>query len=108
MVGKNVLYFAVESGNLEMVKYLVKKRANVNATVDDLNILHYAAETGNLEMVKFLVERGANVYAKPHGFTVMYFAAVSGNLERWACQGVLLLNACRRSQRKPGTGQMAG
>ncbi|KAJ8960761.1 hypothetical protein NQ318_020054 [Aromia moschata] len=65
--GQSVLHYAVNSGNVEMVEYLV------TALGKDLSInqndaccfspLHMAAANGDAEMVRLLLERGANVNA---------------------------------------------
>ena len=48
--------------NLELVKYLVEHRADLNST-NKLNqsALIFAAQRGHLEIVKYLVENGADV-----------------------------------------------
>ncbi|MBQ6617721.1 MAG: ankyrin repeat domain-containing protein [Thermoguttaceae bacterium] len=69
--------------NLEVVKYLVEKGANVNDK-DNLQCipLHFAANNGNLEVVKYLVEKGSNINEGSFfGESVLHVAAQSGNLE---------------------------
>lgn len=89
--GGNILHYAVMSENLDRVKALVEKGADVNAT-DNLGQmpLHQAIErvfdsddkSDNMEIVKYLVEHGADVNAKNSvGDTVLHRASAWGNLE---------------------------
>ena len=48
-------------GNLEVVKYLVKQGADINAAEDSYSVLYLASRRGYLEIVKYLVECGANI-----------------------------------------------
>lgn len=52
-------FIAAQTGNIEIVKYIVEyTRASMNA-VDEENkcILHYAARSNNIDLVRYLVER---------------------------------------------------
>ena len=65
------------NGNLNILKYLVSKGANVNA--GDKNLftpLVYAVLQGDLEMVKYLVSAGANVKERftMAGVTLLHLA----------------------------------
>ncbi|WP_457639682.1 ankyrin repeat domain-containing protein [Persephonella sp.] len=52
---------AVEKGDLELVKKLISKGANVNAKDKGGNTpLHWVARNGHLEIVKYLISCGAN------------------------------------------------
>lgn len=67
--GRTPLHTAVTHGNLEMVKYLIKKRADVSAPDYSCDTpLHvavfFANSQGNLEIVKHLIKSGANVNAR--------------------------------------------
>ncbi len=58
------LHQAAAEGNLERVKLLISKGADVNAKDEKEKIpLHYAARTGKIEVVQLLVEADADVNA---------------------------------------------
>ena len=60
-----MLHSAVTNGRLEMVKYLVKKGADVNdKDIDGWRVLHDAAGAGELQIVKYLVEQGTDTTVK--------------------------------------------
>ena len=52
------------SRNVEAVKYLVSRGADVNSGVGTFTPLHGAALNGNVEIVRFLVSKGANINAQ--------------------------------------------
>ncbi len=59
------LIAAVKKSDVEAVKSLIAKGANVNARSNyGATALHFAADRGNLEVIKVLVEAGADVNAK--------------------------------------------
>lgn len=65
--GYTPLFYAIQYGTLETVKYLVEHGANVNEINEknnNLTPLFYAALFGDLEKVKFLVSKGADIHAK--------------------------------------------
>jgi len=53
---------ASNDGQLEVVKYLVSKGANIH--VWEEGALEYASLRGQLEVVKYLVSKGADIYAQ--------------------------------------------
>jgi ankyrin repeat protein len=61
------LHFAVQHGDIDRVRTLIDKGANINA-FDELGRtpLHYAAKLENLEIVKLLLDMGADVNARLH------------------------------------------
>ena len=75
-----VLHYAAWGGNLDVVKYLVDKGADINAKTGALlgmtTVLHAAALGGNPEVVKFLVDKGADINAKDNdGYTVLDYTS---------------------------------
>ncbi|WP_341820057.1 ankyrin repeat domain-containing protein [Wolbachia endosymbiont (group B) of Agrotis exclamationis] len=56
------LHHASDSGCLRIVEFLVKEKANINATGGYMGwtALHHAADKGHLEIVEFLLSKGAN------------------------------------------------
>nr|XP_033331350.1 putative ankyrin repeat protein RF_0381 [Megalopta genalis] len=90
---KIILHTAANTGNLDMVKFLInEKKANLNAKdVNGETILHVAAvpdnfgstvlhavtNSDNLEIVKYLIDKGANVDAEDNaGSPISHVAAV--------------------------------
>lgn len=63
------LQIAANKGQLEVVKLLVEKGANVNYKhpIIHMTALHMAAFTHNIELVKYLISKGADVNAKMRG-----------------------------------------
>ena len=60
--GLTPLHFAVQQGNLELVRYLVESAAGVNNRDNEgLTPLHFAVQQGNLEVERYLVESKADV-----------------------------------------------
>jgi ankyrin repeat protein len=62
--GLSALHYACETGNLEVVKDLIAKGANVNLPtihVDSTTPIYLAAQHGHLEIVKELCDHGATV-----------------------------------------------
>jgi hypothetical protein len=58
------LHQAAANGDIEQVKLLISKGADVNAKDDEEKTpLHYAAEAGKMEVVQLLVEAGADFNA---------------------------------------------
>ena len=55
------LRMSARYGRLNVVKYLVEKGADINANSD--NALEESALSGHLSIVKFLVEKGADIHA---------------------------------------------
>jgi len=75
---------AVQSGNLELVTYLVEKGANIHEeTFETGNALITASATGNLEIVKYLIEQGINInsFIEYSGETAIEIAKEEGHTE---------------------------
>lgn len=75
------LKLAIIKGNLDIVKLLIEKGANINVKYDLYNTpLHIAMINGNLEIVKLLIEKGADVNAKNEtNDTPLHIAMIKGN-----------------------------
>lgn len=68
---------AAEKGHTEIVKLLLEKNADVNATSSNggLTALMYAAQKGHIEIVKLLLNKGADTnVATPDGDTALMLA----------------------------------
>lgn len=62
--GTTALFFAAQSGHLEVVKILLEAGANLElASQDGGNALFVAVQSGNVKIVKELLDAGANVNA---------------------------------------------
>jgi len=61
-IGETELFRACESGNKDLVEYLVKHRVDINKeNWNGETVLFRACESGNKDLVKFLVEYGADI-----------------------------------------------
>jgi ankyrin repeat protein len=78
----NILCGAVESGNLELVKFLLDRGANPNAKVQDyMPTIFTAVRNGDQDLFELLVARGADIHATDgDGWTLLSMAAKAGNL----------------------------
>ncbi|KAI8501230.1 hypothetical protein Bbelb_213250 [Branchiostoma belcheri] len=82
--GNTPLHAAVNAGNVELVKTLVKAGAEVNAAnpqCDSATPLHLAVLHGNKETCQVLLSAGAQVTAEMGGQTAAHLAADLGHLE---------------------------
>ena len=86
---------ACETGDIEKVKYLVDKGADIHREDRDLR---WAIENDHLEVVKYLVEHGSNIHA-------LTYAANNGHLEvaiylrevardKWKCHNCIVRSTC--------------
>ncbi|XP_020283086.1 ankyrin-1-like [Pseudomyrmex gracilis] len=77
------LHFAVINGDIEIVKMLLDRRANVYATTRyGTTSLHYALEHKKVEIVELLLNHGANVNARDNaGITPLYLAVHHGYVD---------------------------
>lgn len=80
-----ILSFAVQNGQLDIVKELLLPQYNINLKKTNNNgdtPLIIAVENGNLDFVKELIKHGANVNKKNlNNTTPLMFAVYNGNLE---------------------------
>ena len=81
--GVTVLHYAVFMNDLERVKLLIEKGADVNIQNGDGNTaIFYAALNSNLEIVQYLIENGADItITNKSRKDFIHYAARSGNLE---------------------------
>jgi len=85
--GITPLHLAVKTGNMDIVKYLVKKGANVNAQLrDKVTPLHWACCKGHHEIVAYLISKGAEIDLKDiDGLTALHTASQEGHLDVVSC-----------------------
>ncbi|XP_072047596.1 myotrophin-like [Amphiura filiformis] len=63
--GRTPLHFAADYGQLDVIDYLVDKKANVNATdKHGISVILAAIWEGHTECVKFLLSKGASKSGK--------------------------------------------
>ncbi len=79
--GLTPLLFAAEADQTEIVKFLIKKGANIRfKNGRGYQAIHFASKNGNLETVKLLVDAGVSVNEKmADGTMPINFAAQSGD-----------------------------
>ncbi|XP_008556305.3 putative ankyrin repeat protein RF_0381 [Microplitis demolitor] len=85
-----ILYLAIENKNIEMVKYLLKMGANINAGatydhrnyISELSALHVAVDSELEDIVQLLLDHeGCDVNVKSSsGLTPLHIAALKNNL----------------------------
>ena len=73
----DALCSASYDGHLEIVKLLLKNKADVHAKDD--GALRFAAKSGHLEIVKLLLENGADVHADDNA--ALRYSLANGHLE---------------------------
>jgi len=81
--GKTPLHVAVDNKQTELVKSLIEKGADVNATDNEkYTPLTLAVQSNNKDVVNILIERDADVDARDSsGYTPLLWATYSGNVE---------------------------
>jgi ankyrin repeat protein len=81
--GSTALVWASHRGNKEIVRMLLYRGANVNASMSDGNTaLMWATNSGNEEIVRMLLDRGATVNASnSYGNTALSLASSRENTE---------------------------
>lgn len=60
----DALCIAARYGRNDMIDFLIKSGATMNATLDGLNALHYAAISGNVDVIKQLIAYGVDIQTK--------------------------------------------
>lgn len=83
--GRNVLHYAVRSGNIDLVKYLVETFNEISVNQCDassVSPLHVAASKCHLLVVRYLIDKGANVnFPCRERRTPLHIAAQHGFVE---------------------------
>ena len=74
---------ATKDGNLNKVKSLISKGANMNATKWGWNALIWASYEGHFKIAKYLISKGADVNVKDDFFgnTALMNASLNGHFE---------------------------
>lgn len=82
LLGKTALHYAIEKGNMDMVKELLAKNADINIQDGVGNTpLHSAAACNRKEIVNLLLEKGVEIKQNICGCSPLYFAASNKNTE---------------------------
>ena len=74
---------AADKGQLDIVKFLVKRGVDVDAkTMDGVTSLMYASQNGDIEIMEYLISKGADVNATPfNNVTPLIGAVRTGHYE---------------------------
>jgi ankyrin repeat protein len=75
----DALFFAVQSGSLEIFQYFLEKGADIHAVdEEEYNLLHEAVFRDRLDIVKYLIDKGFDINtAKPDTHSVLRMATIS-------------------------------
>jgi ankyrin repeat protein len=78
--GETVLHLAVQYENIEKIKELIEKGADINIGDNKgRKVLHYAALFGKTKTVKVLIEKGANINATDNSrYVPLHLACLKG------------------------------
>eukprot|EP00043_Microstomoeca_roanoka_P011270 m.106341 g.106341 ORF g.106341 m.106341 type:complete len:323 (-) comp15149_c0_seq3:43-1011(-) len=81
--GWTPLHMAISSGNRDIVRLLIERRADLKATtIDGQTPLHTATIYGHIDIVRLLIERGANVKATTdYDSTPLHEASQRGHVD---------------------------
>jgi len=81
--GFTLLHIACQRGSMEMIKYLLKHKADIDAqTPDNKTVLHMACEQRNLFLVRYLLSENANIYIKTsENKTALHISCENGEYE---------------------------
>ncbi len=79
--GITMLTYAAYEGYIEYIRLLVKYKANVNQTADDISALHYAVLRGHTDAAHLLIKNGADVNQVCDGeYTALLRATLAGHI----------------------------
>ncbi|KAG7257531.1 hypothetical protein CRUP_008162 [Coryphaenoides rupestris] len=92
------LTWALNNGDLEVVKGVLVKAEDVNRTLQGgRKPLHYAADCGQAEILEYLLSQGADAPDK-HGLTPLLSAIYEGHL---SCVRILLAKGADKDWKGP-------
>lgn len=78
----DILYSSMEGGNVDLVKFLISKGANINATQNSSFYLMNAVKSGHLNIVKYLLANNIDIHKTNHvGDTAFYIALKKHDLQ---------------------------
>jgi len=80
-IGFPLLYYAIWDQNMDAIKLLMRKGANVNGrdTGSGKTALHYAIWEGNKDIVELIIAGGADLNAQDkQGYTALHYATIEG------------------------------
>lgn len=82
-MGFTPLHIAVQSGNLEIVNYLIDQKAFINSKDNEGNTpLHIAVLNENSELTRCLIEKKSKINSQnKNGNTPLHLAALKGNFK---------------------------
>ena len=108
--GRYPMKAAVESGNPELVKFLIGEGVNLEKTfgLNDFSYLHYAAQHGHADVIRVLVESGIDKdIVDSRGNTPLYIAVLSKKVSSVHELLELGANPNIRPERRPAAVWMA-
>jgi len=79
--GRTPLMWAVQEGNIDIVKILISKGANINARNESETPLHLASSEGHLNIVKLLIENGVDISVRINGTSPLHNASAWNHLD---------------------------
>ncbi|MEM5782077.1 MAG: ankyrin repeat domain-containing protein [Candidatus Aenigmatarchaeota archaeon] len=82
--GETLLMAAIKHNNYELVEFLIKKNANVNAIENNYgsSVFQYACMFGTLELVKKIIQKNVNIhYRDKKRMHAIHYATINGNIE---------------------------
>eukprot|EP00698_Gefionella_okellyi_P007985 TRINITY_DN1958_c0_g1_i2.p1 TRINITY_DN1958_c0_g1~~TRINITY_DN1958_c0_g1_i2.p1 ORF type:complete len:1031 (-),score=142.60 TRINITY_DN1958_c0_g1_i2:1170-4262(-) len=82
-LGRTVLHWAIVSGSLDLVKYLVDGSANIHKQDKLLwNPAIVASQNGHNPVLKYLIDKGVNINSRDrNGISCLHWAASQGNVD---------------------------